>query len=104
MAKPVSKQVDCRVFGADKLPAASGGTKTLCAAVETAARKQVPGKPFTVDVSVISQWMLSGKVRLKGGRVLPEQKMAMNDKNFDRIALERFASAVVAQVKAAGGR
>jgi len=89
---------NCRITGAEKLPAESGGSKVLCDAIDAAALAHVPGVHFTVDVRVLSSSMLAAVVTLNDGRKLPEQKIAVSDSALKRHSIERFADAIALQV------
>lgn len=86
----------CRVIDGDKLPAGSGGTNALCAAIERAMSESAPGLVFSAEVRVLSSSMLSA-VLTADGRTLPEQKFARTDRELDRSAFERFATALADQ-------
>jgi len=94
----------CQVVGAGLLPADSGGADAICAAIDAAAAEQAPGTSFTVEVRVLSASSLAAIVRLGDGRALPEQKMAVSDRNLDRGSIDRFADAIAAEIGKATGR
>lgn len=94
----------CQVSGAGQLPSESGGSDAICAAIQDAARKQAPGIAFSVEVRVQSASSLSAIVRLDDGRMLPEQRMAVSDRQLNRGSIERFAAAVAAEIGKAANR
>jgi len=103
MGQPGVTTSNCRILGAEKLPAEIGGAKLLCDAIDAAAREHAPRAPFTVEVRVLSPSMLAAVVTLKDGRKLPEQKIAVSDSALKRRSLERFADAIALQVAGAVG-
>ncbi len=94
----------CQVTGAGQLPPESGGGDAICAAIEAAARQQAPGMAFRVEVRVQSASSMSAIVKLDDGRMLPEQRMAVSDRQLNRGSIERFAAAVAAEIGKAGNR
>ena len=90
--------VDCRIVGGDSLPADSGGSDALCAAIREAAAEQAPGRRFSVEVTVKGPSMLAATVTTSDGARLPEQKMAVSDRQLTRGSLERFAKALAGEV------
>lgn len=94
----------CRIVGADKLPAESGGAEALCAALEQALSSASPGAGYSVEVRVLSPHSLAATVRTADGRALPEQKMAVSDRTLTKGSIERFARAVGAALAKAGER
>lgn len=92
----------CRVNGAAKLPADSGGADALCAAIEQAVSAASPGA--RVEVQVLSPYSLAATIRTADGRVLPEQKMAVSDRKLTKGSIERFARAIGAALVQAGDR
>lgn len=93
---------DCRVTGAERLPAESGGADALCSAIRAAASSRAPGVRFTVDVEVRSPSMLVARLRLADGRTLPEQRHAVMDRTLTRGSLQRFADALAAELAKSG--
>jgi hypothetical protein len=96
--------VDCRVVGGDKLPADSGGSDTLCAAIAQAAAAETPARRFSVEVRVLGRSSLAATLTMADGRTLPEQKFAVSDRSLNKGSLERFAKALVGEVARANGR
>ena len=92
----------CQVVGGDKLPAATGGPKLICEAIDSAARDLAPRKRFAVQVRVQSPSLMSAVVTLTDGRKLPEQNIAVSDSTLNRRSIERFAEAIARQVAGAG--
>ncbi len=103
MSKP-SIEPRCIVEGGIKLPAETGGTAGLCTAIMTAAAEQSGGLPASVEVRVLSASSLSAIVKLADGTVLPEQKMAVSDRELTRGSIERFAAAIAAEIGRASGK
>ena len=96
--------VDCRIVGGDNLPVDSGGSDALCAAIREAAAEQAPGRRFSVEVTVKGPSMLAATVTTADGARLPEQKMAVSDRQLTRNSLERFAKALAGEVARAEAR
>jgi len=94
----------CTVDGSELLPAAAGGADSICAAIGEAARSRAPGISFTVEVRVLSASALTAVVRLSDGRTLPEQKMAVSDRQLNPASIERFAAAIAAEIGKAAVR
>lgn len=88
----------CTVIGADKLPPAAGGATAICAAIDKAVASASPGAVYRVEVRVLSPSSLAATIRTSGGRVLPEQKMAVSDAKLTKASIERFARALGAQL------
>jgi hypothetical protein len=103
MDSPVSAP-RCQVIGAGHLPPDSGGGDAICAAIQAAAHKQAPGIAFSVEVRVQSASAMSAIVRLDNGQALPEQRMAVSDRQLNRGSIERFAAAVAAEIGKAANR
>lgn len=89
-------QPRCVVINGDKLPAASGGSAALCAAIEKAVSAKVPGAKFSAEIRLVSPSTLSGILTLEGQQ-LSEQKFARLDRELDGSAFERFADALAEQ-------
>ena len=94
----------CRVIGGDKLPPETGGSGQICASIEAAAESRAPGTGYSVEVEVLSDYMLAARVRMADGRTLPEQKMAVSDRKLGRRAINRFATSIAEAIGRAGGR
>lgn len=94
----------CVVSGEEKLPAEVGGADTVCAAILNAAQESAAGALRAVDVQIQSSSALSATVQLADGRVLPEQKLAVSDRQLNRGSIERFASAIAAEIVKARGQ
>jgi hypothetical protein len=99
-----SDQERCRVSGAEKLPAAVGGAEILCAAIERALSSASPGAQHRVEVRVVSSSSLAATIRAADGRVVSEQKMAVSDAALTRASIDRFATAIGAELAKAGSR
>ena len=87
----------CRVIGGEKLPAASGGAKAICAAIEEAVAARAPNVRFSAKVKVLRPSRLSTTV-VVNGRSLPEQKFAVMDRDLNEGSIKRFAKAIAAAV------
>ena len=98
MTTPKDLPEPCRVVGGSKLPAESGGSSALCAAVKRAVSARAPGVSYQVEVRVLSPSRLAATVTTAGGRKLPELNHAISDSNFTRKSLERFADAIAGQL------
>lgn len=99
-----SEQGTCRIIGGAKLPAETGGQAALCAAIAAAASKQAPGVAFTTELRVLSASSLVATIRMKDGRTLPEQKLAVSDRKLNRASIDRFATALATLIATAGNR
>ena len=104
MNSPSPQLIDCRVVGGDKLPASSGGSEALCAAITRAAAAEVPARKFSVEVRVLGPSSLAATLTTAEGKKLPEQKMAISDRSLTKGSLERFAKAIVGQLAHADHR
>lgn len=104
MTASTPQLVDCRIVGGDSLPAESGGSDALCAAIRAAAAEQAPGSGFSVEVRVLGPSALAATVTTAAGTRLPEQKMAISDRQLTKGSLERFARALAGEVARAGAR
>jgi hypothetical protein len=94
MAQPTAESAQCTVIGADRLPAEAGGGDAICSAIRAAAREKAPGADYGVEVEVVSSSSLAARVTLKDGRALPEQRMAVSDRQLNSASIERFAAAI----------
>lgn len=103
MGQSTAEPPPCVVSGTDKLPAEIGSSRAICAAILDAVQQKVPGALRAVDVQILSSSSLSATVTLADGRRLPEQKMAVSDRQLDRGSIERFAAAIARQIEAAIG-
>jgi len=103
--KPISSDPEhCRVIGAEKLPTAVGGTEVLCAAIERAVFPASSGARYRVEVKVVSSSSLAATIRAADGRVVLEQKMAVSDAALTKASIDRFATAIGAELAKAGSR
>lgn len=98
MAMPSKTAEPCRVVGGAKLPAESGGSNALCAAVKRAAAAKAPGVRYQVEVRVLSPSRLAATVTTADGRTLPALNHAISDSNLTSKSLERFANAIAAEI------
>ncbi len=83
---------------AEKLPPEAGGADTLCEAIRQAAAAEAPGVAYSIDIEVLSPSMLSARVTLADGRALPEQRHAVMDRTLTRSSIQRFATALAAEL------
>lgn len=104
MGQPRAELAHCTVVGADRLPAEVGGGDTICSAIRVAVREKAPGAAYGVEVEVVSASALAARVTLKDGRMLPEQRMAVSDRQLNPGSIERFAAAIAGAVAGSGGR
>jgi hypothetical protein len=88
---------NCRVIGGEKLPAAAGGSTELCARIERAIAAATPNAHYTAEVRVLSPSRLSALLTVNG-RILPEQKFAVMDRDLNPQSIERFAQSLAAVV------
>jgi hypothetical protein len=104
MARPGAGRAKCVVSGADKLPAEAGGDEAICSAIRAATRDRAPAADYWVEVEVLSASSLAARVRLKDGRTLPEQRMAVSDRQLNPGSIERFAAAIANAVAGSAGQ
>jgi hypothetical protein len=104
MNSPSVQPIDCRVVDGNKLPAASGGSEALCAAIAKAAAAEAPNRRFSVEVRVLGNSSLAATVTTADGRKLPEQRFAASDRDLTKSSFERFAKALAGEAARAGGR
>lgn len=97
MSAPASNEARCSVVGGEKLPPDSGGPEALCAAVRAALGNRAPSAHVTVEVRVLTPSTLATTLMVEG-RVLPEQKFAVMDRNLNPRSIERFAQSVATKV------
>lgn len=103
MNSPSVQPIDCRVIGASKLPASSGGSEALCAAMRAAADEANAGR-FSVEVRVLGTSSLAATLTTADGRQLPEQRFAVSDRVLTKSSFERFAQALAEVAAKANGR
>ena len=101
---PAADPARCRVIGAEKLPADSGGGDGLCTAIERAAAARAPGVAYSVEVRVRSAYGLAATLTTGDGRKLPEQNLRISDRTLTRGSLQRFAEALAGQLASAVSR
>lgn len=97
MSAPARANGRCQVIAAEKLPADAGGAKAICDAIERAVAETSPNTRFSVDVKVVSRFMLATKI-VVNGQALPEQKFAVSDKNLNSASIKRFANSIAAKI------
>ena len=93
----------CRVIAGDKLPAATGGAKALCAAVERAVRELAPNARYRAEVKVLTPSSLATSL-VVNGRALPERRFAVMDRELGEGSIRRFANSIAAEVAKAANR
>lgn len=91
----------CAVVGADRLPP-DVGPGMICDAINAAVARAAPGALQRVEVTVLSSSSLAALVTMADGRVLPEQKMGVSDRQLNSGSIERFAAAVAAAIAGSG--
>lgn len=104
MNSPTNTLIDCRVVGGDKLPAATGGSDALCAAIRQAAAEDAPGRKFSVEVRVLGASMVAATLTTADGTRLPEQKLRVSDHVLTKGSLDRFARTLAGEVARAASR
>ena len=87
----------CQVVGSEKLPAAVGGSKALCAEIERAIAELAPRSHYSAEVRVLSKSRLAATL-IVNGRTLPEQKFAIMDSDLDAGAIQRFARSLATEI------
>ena len=93
---PISS-LRCQVVGGEKLPAASGGSKAVCAEIERAVTELAPKAHYKAEVKVLSKSRLAATLTVNG-RTLPEQNFAIMDSDLNAGAIQRFARSLAAEV------
>jgi len=101
MTASAAPSEQCQVTNGAKLPAASGRSGALCAAIQQAAEARGKHGTFTVRVSVGPRSRLTAYVTLADGRRLPPLHMASMDGAIGKSTLERFGAAVADHVAGA---
>jgi hypothetical protein len=87
----------CHVIGGEKLPAASGGSRALCAEVERAIARLAPTVQYRAEIKVLSPSRLAAGL-VVNGRDLPEQKFAIMDSDLNPGAIQRFAHSLATEI------
>ena len=104
MNAPAGQSQHCRVIGAERLPAASGGAAALCGAIERAAATRAPTVAYRAEVRILSRSRMTARVTANGA-ALPEQNFASMDRDLDAQSFDRFARAIADQLaKGAGAK
>lgn len=88
----------CRVIGGERLPADSGGSDALCAAIEKAVSTHTPGAGYSVEVRVLTASRLSALLKTADGRTLPDQEFAIADRALTNTSFDRFAEAIATEL------
>lgn len=86
--------VECKVSGAEKLPAGVGGAAAICTAMNAAAAQSATNG-VRVDVRVLGTSRLAATLSNSGGRVLAERRFATSDRALTRSAIDRFARSLM---------
>ena len=87
-------QPHCRVIAGEKLlPASSGGSQAICAAIEAAVNEKAPNAHYTAEVKVLRKSMLATTI-VVNGRTLPEQNFAVMDRDLNPTSIKRFAESI----------
>ena len=89
---------DCTVTGGEKLPAETG-PEAICGAVRGALADGAAGPAVEVEVMVTSASSLTARI-IVAGKALPDEHMAVSDRNLTKGAIDRFARRI-AEVAAA---
>lgn len=97
MSVSARSSVRCQVFGGEKLPAASGSSKTVCAEIERAVAELAPAARYSAEVKVLSKSKLAATL-VVDGRTLPEQRFAIMDSDLDAGSIQRFARSLASEV------
>lgn len=84
----------CKVVGGEKLPA-SAGHGVICTEIGRAMARLAPKVRYTVEVKVLSASRLSA-VLVVNGRALPEQNLAVSDRELGPGPVRRFAESLAA--------
>jgi hypothetical protein len=87
----------CQVVGGEKLPAASGGGKAVCAEIERAVAQLAPQIHYSAEVKVLSKSRLAATL-IVNDRTLPEQRFAIMDSDLDIGAIRRFARSLATEI------
>ena len=98
MTPPSASAGWCAVSNGGKLPAASGGSAALCAAIEQAVAARGLRRDFSVRIAVGERSMLTVDVTLADGRTLPSLHLAQIDRAISRTTLEHFGESVANHV------
>lgn len=104
MNLPSNETVVCRVIGGDKLPADTGGSDALCAAISRAAAAKTPELRFKVEVQVRGPSAMTAVLTTADGKTLPEQHFSISDRGLTKGSIDRFASALVDEIAQAASR
>jgi hypothetical protein len=88
----------CHLLGPAKLPTASGGISSICAALNRSLTASGFNPRFTVAVRVLKGSLLNADITLVDGRVLPTLQMAQMDGPITKAVLERFGVAIADHV------
>lgn len=104
MSQSTDEVPACRVIGGEKLSAEIGGADGLCAAVEKAIREKAPAARYSIELRVVSDHTLAASITLGDGRELPERKMSISDRQFNRGAIDRFAESIASEIALSASR
>lgn len=104
MSESAAKGSACWVVDGEKLPSGLGGPEALCSSIEGAVQEKAPDTPYSIKIRVLSAHSLAAAISLGDGRVLPEQRMDVSDRQLNRGSVNRFAAAIASEIAKAGGR
>ena len=90
---------DCIVTGGEKLPA-EASAEMICDAVRSALAGRSDTSPVKVVVLVASRSSLKATIKV-GEKVLPEEELAVMDRNLTKRSIDRFAQRISEVVAAA---
>lgn len=97
MARSSAESPSCVVIGAGNLPAGLS-SDGICSAIRAALKDKSPGTAYSVEVRVVTASSLAARIMLDDGRSLPEQKMAVSDRELNAGSIDRFAAAIAEAV------
>ena len=97
MSSPSNSQGRCQIVDGSKLPASSGGSDALCAAIARAVAAGSPGVDYVAKVRVISPSRLAANVTYRD-EALPEVQFAIMDREIGPNSFDRFAAAIAAEI------
>ena len=93
MNTPSASDPVCKVIGADKLPAQTGGASALCGAIEKALAETKVTGPISIEITIRSPRVLAAAVK-RGDVALPEMTMDVFDTAINQDIIDRFARSV----------
>ena len=87
----------CTVVDGQKLPAEAGSSDAFCSALRAAIVKEAPNSQVTVEVRVLTPFMLAATV-VVDGKKLSEEKFAVMDRNLNPRSMGHFAQSIASKV------